>query len=288
LTLQQPTNLRGLIKSGKVLIGTTLSYPSTHVARTVAVTGADICWLDAEHVAWSPQVLVECIQTIIHVSDGKMIPVVQVPSKTAFEYMVNAGAAGIIVPHLETLEEMKAVIDACRFPPEGHRSFPPFTLVPGVTDTVPDGENLFSVANKHVAIIPQIESLRGIENLEAMLKLDEVSAVMIGYGALRLELKLPSGHTSTSGTEPKYVAAIQKVKDISKGLNIPIVGPATRPQQIKERVDQGYRLIVCCLDMHTLAGGMIKSINDTRDLVEGHMQSTAGNYTRNRRSLVLH
>ncbi|KAF8143259.1 hypothetical protein K438DRAFT_1994071 [Mycena galopus ATCC 62051] len=72
--LQHPSNLRGLIETGKVVISTSLSYPSRHVAKTVAVTGADMCWLDAEHVAWSPKLLVECIQ-IIHESGGKMIPV---------------------------------------------------------------------------------------------------------------------------------------------------------------------------------------------------------------------
>lgn len=89
---------------------------------------------DAEHVAWSPKLLVECIQIIVHESAGKMVPVVRVPSKTAFDYMVrmvpsslialtrlqawclDAGAGGIIVPHLEKAEELKEVVAACRFP----------------------------------------------------------------------------------------------------------------------------------------------------------------------------
>ncbi|KAJ7853599.1 Pyruvate/Phosphoenolpyruvate kinase-like domain-containing protein [Mycena leptocephala] len=163
-TLQQSSNLQGLFKSGKIAIGTVLSYPSRHVAKTIAITGADWCWLDAEHVAWSPALLVECIQIIIHESAGKMIPVVRVPSKTAFDYMawcLDAGAGGIIVPHLETAKEMEEVVAACRFPPIGHRSFPPFTFIPGVTDITPNDETIFSLANKHTAIIPQIESKMG-------------------------------------------------------------------------------------------------------------------------------
>ncbi|KAJ6514327.1 Pyruvate/Phosphoenolpyruvate kinase-like domain-containing protein [Mycena vitilis] len=273
LTLQQPSNLRGLIKSGKVIIGTSLSYPSCHVAKTVAITGADLCWLDVEHVAWSPQVLVECIQTIIHESGGKMIPVVRVPSKTAFDYMawcLDAGAGGIIVPHLETVEEMKEVIDACRFPPQGHRSFPPFTFLPGVTDTTPEGESVFSVANNHVAIIPQIESPLGIKNLDAILQLDGVSAFMIGHGDLRLELGLTLAAT---GTEREYVAAIQEAKKLSRAHNKPVIGPAMGAQMIKQRIDEGYRIIVCCLDMHTFAYGMIKTIGEARETIEEHMLS---------------
>ncbi|KAJ7209886.1 hypothetical protein C8J57DRAFT_1257360 [Mycena rebaudengoi] len=44
-TLQQPNNLQGLIKSKKIAIGTGLSYPSVQVAKTIAVTGADWCWI---------------------------------------------------------------------------------------------------------------------------------------------------------------------------------------------------------------------------------------------------
>jgi hypothetical protein len=85
--------------------------------------------------------------------------------------------------------------------PKGHRSFPPFTfvslyilatrrwLIPTlidswVTNTTPEGETIFSLANKHVAIIPQIETRLGVKNLEAIISLDEVDAFMIG-GKLR-------------------------------------------------------------------------------------------------------
>jgi 4-hydroxy-2-oxoheptanedioate aldolase len=80
--------------------------------------------------------------------------------------------------------------------PIGHRSFPPFSFVsgpqicadidlpllqiPGVTDTTPEGETVFSLANKHVAIIPQIESRVGIKNLEEIMNMKEISAFMVG------------------------------------------------------------------------------------------------------------
>ncbi|KAF7360044.1 2,4-dihydroxyhept-2-ene-1,7-dioic acid aldolase [Mycena venus] len=276
LTLQQPSNLRGLIKTGKVVISTSLSYPSRHVAKTVAVTGADLCWLDAEHVAWSPKLLVECIQTIIHESGGRMIPVVRVPSKTSFDYMawcLDAGAGGIIVPHMETVEEMQDVINACCFPPAGHRSFPPFTFIPGVTDTTLEGESVFSVANQHVAIIPQIESPLGIQNLDEIVALDEVSAFMIGHGDLRLEMGFSLAAT---GTEPGYVEAVQKAKKVAQDRGKSIVGPAAGPEMIKLRIEQGYRIIVCCLDLHTFAFGMMKTVSEGRAVAEEHMQKIHG------------
>ncbi|KAJ6469182.1 Pyruvate/Phosphoenolpyruvate kinase-like domain-containing protein [Mycena vitilis] len=272
-TLQQPGNLQAMFKSGKVVVGTALSYPSRHVAKTIAVTGADWCWIDAEHVAWSATTLIECIQVIVHESAGKMIPVVRVPSKTAFDYMawcLDAGAGGIIVPHLETVEEMKEVINACRFAPIGHRSFPPFTFLQGVTDITPPGETVFSLANKHVAIIPQIESRVGIQNLEEIMRMEEISAFMIGAGDLRLDMGLSLGLT---GDEPEFVAAIEKATKVSNDTDIPLLGIAIGPDMIKMRIDQGFRAIVCCMDIAILGYGMIETVGKARAVAEEHMQS---------------
>ncbi|KAJ7856656.1 Pyruvate/Phosphoenolpyruvate kinase-like domain-containing protein [Mycena olivaceomarginata] len=277
-TLQQAGNLQGVFKSGKIVVGTSLSYPSRHVAKTVAVTGAAWCWIDAEHVAWSQDMLIECIQIIIHESGGKMIPVIRVPSKTAFDYMaqawcLDAGAGGIIVPHLDTVEEMKEVIAACRFPPIGHRSFPPFTFIPGVTDITPEGDNIFSLANKHVAIIPQIESRVGVKNLEEIMKLKEISAFMIGAGDLRLEMGLSPGMT---GDEPEFVAALEKAKRVSEQTNIPLLGLALGPEMIKQRIDQGFKILCCSVDLHALAFGMMQTLGEARAVAEEHLQERHG------------
>ncbi|KAJ7634433.1 Pyruvate/Phosphoenolpyruvate kinase-like domain-containing protein [Roridomyces roridus] len=271
-TLQQPANLQAMFRSGKVVIGANLSYPSRHVAKTIAVTGADWCWIDAEHVAWSQADLVECIQVIIHESGGRMIPVVRVPSKTSFDYMawcLDAGAGGIIVPHLETVAEMKEVIAACRFPPVGHRSFPPFTFLPGVTDTAPEGDNIFTIANKHVAIVPQIETRLGIQNLEEIVKLEEVTAFMIGTGDLRLEMNLSPG---MDGEEPEFVQAMDKAKKVSKQLDVPLLGVALGPELIRKRVEQGFKILMVCMDMHTLAYGVMRTLGEVRGVVEEQMQ----------------
>ncbi|KAJ7282475.1 hypothetical protein C8J57DRAFT_1218688 [Mycena rebaudengoi] len=97
----------------------------------------------------------------------------RVPSKTAFDYMVlDAGAGGVIIPHIDTPKEIRAVIGTCRFP-----SFSPFAFIPDVTDIAPEGETISTIANKHVAIIPQFV---GIQNLEAILAVPEINAFMIG------------------------------------------------------------------------------------------------------------
>nr|GAT52016.1 2,4-dihydroxyhept-2-ene-1,7-dioic acid aldolase [Mycena chlorophos] len=269
-TRQQPPNLRRLIQSGKILVGAVLSYPSTQVARTLAATGADWIWIDTEHVAWPNSVLVECIQIINHESGGRMVPIVRVPSKTAFDimaYALDAGAGGIILPHVETTEEVDAAAHACRFPPEGHRSFPPFTFIPGVTDTTPSGETVYTLANKHVAIIPQVESPLGITNIASIFAHPAVDAIMIGAGDLRLELGLPVGFV---GTEPAFTSAMDAAAAAAKQHpEKALVGAALGPEMIEERLRLGFRMLITTIDFHTLAFGTLGDLKRARDSVEG-------------------
>ncbi|KAJ7248262.1 Pyruvate/Phosphoenolpyruvate kinase-like domain-containing protein [Mycena haematopus] len=276
-TRQQSSNMRGLIQSGKVLLGQVLSYPSRQVAKTLAVTGADWIWIDAEHVAWSQKLLVECIQIIIHESGGRQVPIVRVPSKTAFEHMVSfgawaldAGAGGIIIPHIETPEQVAAVAGACRFPPIGHRSYPPFTFLPGVTDATPEGESVYSLANKYVAIIPQIESRVGIKNIESIMQMEEVDAVMIGAGDLRLDMGLSVGFV---GEEPEFVTAMNRVTAMSKRYKKSLVGVAIGAPMVEERLRQGFTVLVNSVDLYTLAYTTIAELETARATVEAYLDN---------------
>ncbi|KAF7324899.1 2,4-dihydroxyhept-2-ene-1,7-dioic acid aldolase [Mycena kentingensis (nom. inval.)] len=290
-TRQQPANLKGLIRSGKILIGNVLSYPSTQVARTLAATGADWIWIDAEHVAWPVSVLVECVQIINHESAGRTVPIVRIPSKGAFEYMaycLDAGAGGIILPHVDTAEEVAGALEASLFPPQGDRSFPPFSFIPTVTDHAPKGETVYSIANKHVSIIPQVESARGIAHMDAICAMEGVDAVMIGgeltvfgskgqgpgkefrltfvAGDLRLELGLPLAFV---GTEPTFVCAMETAAAAAKKHNKALVGAALGPEMVEERLRLGFRMLITTIDFHTMALGTMGDMAAARKTVEG-------------------
>nr|GAT43357.1 2,4-dihydroxyhept-2-ene-1,7-dioic acid aldolase [Mycena chlorophos] len=217
-----------------------------------------------------------------------MVPIVRVPSKTAFDYMVSgsehlagsnsngpfkawcldAGAGGIIIPHIETVEEVKEVIGACRFPPIGHRSFPPFTFINGVTDHTPEGKTIFSLANEHVAIIPQVESRVGIANLEEIASMKEITAMMIGAGDLRLDMGLP---LAMVGDEPEFVAAMEKATAMSKKYKLPLVGLAIGPEMLLERIDAGFTVLSVASDFHTLAYGLLQGVGTAKASAEQYL-----------------
>ncbi|KZP10283.1 Phosphoenolpyruvate/pyruvate domain-containing protein, partial [Athelia psychrophila] len=185
--------LRDCMRDTTALLGVGIGVPSIASTKVVAVTAADWAWIDTEHTPLSPTLMADIVQTVNYHSEGRMLPIVRVPSHGHewIAWALDAGAAGVIIPHTETVEQARAAVRAARFGPLGDRSFPPFVMLSGITDSAPEGQTWVDVANDHIAVIPQIESALGLENLEDIMQVPGVDAIMIGKGDLRLSMGLP-------------------------------------------------------------------------------------------------
>ncbi|MFS2054563.1 aldolase/citrate lyase family protein, partial [Variovorax sp. CT11-76] len=91
------------------------------IARLAKASGHHAIWVDLEHSAMPIDAAGAICATALDIG---LVPFVRVPER---EYgvigrLLDAGAAGIIVPRVETAEQAADAVAACRFPPEGHRS----------------------------------------------------------------------------------------------------------------------------------------------------------------------
>ncbi|KZP21890.1 Phosphoenolpyruvate/pyruvate domain-containing protein, partial [Athelia psychrophila] len=108
--------------------------------------------------------------------EGAMHAVARVPTHghEHIAWALDAGAAGVMIPHTETVEQVKASVAAARFGPQGQRFLPAVfqcviwlsAVLQEITDLVPEGNHWMGVAKEHIAVIPQIESQLGLDNLE--------------------------------------------------------------------------------------------------------------------------
>ncbi|PWN43124.1 Phosphoenolpyruvate/pyruvate domain-containing protein [Ceraceosorus guamensis] len=273
LSLKQPANLRAALKtlinekgdgpSDNLLMGLGLGVPSVEVAKVLSVTRADWIWVDAEHSPFNVNLLADVIQTINFYSEGHTAPVVRIPGLDAgfIAHVLDAGAGGIIMPHAEDPDEIRQLVSYSRFPPQGHRSYPPFAVIPGMTDQAPEGSSFLHVANDHIAVIPQVESAKGIENLEEICQIPGVDAIMIGAGDLRMDLGYPMG---LLGDEPDFVAAFEKVKRVCAKYGKPIVGLAMNDELLQNRIKYGYRMLCVAADLFLLAFGSASALHEMK------------------------
>jgi 2-keto-3-deoxy-L-rhamnonate aldolase RhmA len=120
--MESPPSLRDLVDAGQLVVCLALAQARTaDIPMIAAASGFDAVYVDLEHTATSLETTSLLCTGAIAVG---ITPLVRVPSH-APEHLTRAldvGAMGVIVPHVETRAEAKAIADACRFPPRGHRS----------------------------------------------------------------------------------------------------------------------------------------------------------------------
>jgi 2-keto-3-deoxy-L-rhamnonate aldolase RhmA len=143
----------------------------------------------------------------------------------AIGFALDAGAS-IVIPQLETVEQAKHVVSSAKFGTRQHgtRSAPPFRLVPGLTDQAADGQrDMWVNLNDQAAIMVQIETLEGINNLDAILtEVPDIDVVWLGGLDCRISMNLPANFGQ--GNEPEWVAAVEKFNATLKKHNKPKAG----------------------------------------------------------------
>jgi 4-hydroxy-2-oxoheptanedioate aldolase len=171
--------------------------------------------------------------------------IVRVPKhdEVSLSTALDAGAAGIVIPHCESAEDVKHFMKDIYYrtlapllflsfvpfvstrslpsltAPMGQRSFSPWTFTPGISDASLYADDSFNMknSNNHICVIPQIESVKGVENIEEIAALEGVSALMFGPGDYSADAGIPlklggEPHPDFLAAMGKFSAAAQKYK----------------------------------------------------------------------------
>ncbi|KAK4097706.1 Phosphoenolpyruvate/pyruvate domain-containing protein [Parathielavia hyrcaniae] len=231
-SLFQPHRARQAIRDAHAknippLIGYYAGLSSIPITRFLAPMGYDCVWIDWEHTACDVETMTTMVHDTMFMSEGRTIPWVRVPGHdhAAIGFAMDAGAS-IIIPQLETVEQAKHVLSATKFGTrqKGTRSAPPFRFVPGVTDIGWDGKrDVFQNMNDQAAVMVQIETLEGINNLDAILtECPDIDVVWLGGLDCRISMNLPASFGL--GAEPEWLVAVEKFNATLKKHNKPRAG----------------------------------------------------------------
>lgn len=150
------------------------------VAELVATTDADFAVVDLQHGFATFSELPALIQAM---RAGRMAPLVRVPwnEPAAIMRAADNGAAGVLVPMVDSAEAAAAAVSACRFPPAGSRSWGP--MWGGVRA---DGAPAPEVANAAMLCFVMVETLEGIAALDEIVAVHGVDGVFVGPNDLAL------------------------------------------------------------------------------------------------------
>ncbi len=230
---------------------------SIHVLQMAKMAGFDAVYFDMEHAMFSLDDVATLSLTAWNMG---LTPLVRVPSHSR-EYIMrtlDGGAAGVIVPHVNTAAEARGVVDAARFRPRGTRALagasPPLGYAPVSAD---EGS---AILDARTIVIVMAETAEAIANVDAICAVDGVDMILVGAGDLSDELGIHG-----NSDHPKIRAAFETVAAACRrsGRWLGVAGVKQQPDVIRDLRSLGASFISASTDESLL----LKAIRmEARDL----------------------
>ena len=252
-TLPHPTSLfrKAIANPDAPALGTWIKLPTVESMELIALAGFDFVVIDLEHSAMNLETAFRHIGTALFAG---VSPIVRVPGLDGgiVQRILDAGAEGIMLPHVDTVEQAKAAVAAVRFPPLGTR---------GVGSTSRAGAwgamsraDYIRYGQEEVVLIAQIESGLAARNAGAIAAVQGVDCLLIGAADLS---------QSEGGTEsdPHVVELISGAIRDTLAAGVPIGnagGPAAA--SVQASVDAGYTFTLMSNDATMLGAAAAATV----------------------------
>lgn len=237
------------LKRGELALGFGVHHLRTSATGMLAAAaGHDWLFIDMEHGAHSVH---EATQICIAAIPTGITPIVRICAGALDEgtRCLDNGALGVIVPHVDTVEQAKQIAQAFRYPPVGHRSWggPPAAF----GFKAPGNAEAQKALNDTVLVVAMIESPQAVGNAEAIAAVEGIDALLIGTSDLSAELGISGqiGHAKVAEAYEKVGAACKKH---GKALGM---GGVYDKENASRYIKSGARLVLSGSDHNFIVAG---------------------------------
>lgn len=225
---------------GGPIVGTFVSIGHPTIVEILGRSGFEAVCIDTEHAPFSAP----GIEELIRAADSVGVPALVRVSGVGPEIgrALDSGAAGVLVPMVESASQAAAVVAAVRYPPVGTRGAGPGRA----TAYGLDFAGYLGRANEEVAAIVQIETLAGVESAESILAVAGLDMVFVGPGDLAVSL-------GVAGGSPEHTAAIRRVVDAARAADVPVGMFCMTAEAVSQWVALGVTFFLLAGDLALLA-----------------------------------
>jgi 2-keto-3-deoxy-L-rhamnonate aldolase RhmA len=228
---------RAKLIAGELLVGPVVTLPMPEVAEILAGLGFDWLFIDAEH---SPMGVREA-QALLQAAGPRCPGVVRVPigDEVWLKKALDIGASGVIVPQVHSAEQAEQVVRLSKYPPLGSRGV-------GVARAHEYGSRFaeyVATANEQIAVIIQAESAEAVRNIQSIVEVPGIDAVLIGPYDLSASLG-KAGKLD----DPEVTGAIATVTEtcLNSGMRLGVFGADAAA--VRPFIERGFTLIAVGVD----------------------------------------
>jgi 2-keto-3-deoxy-L-rhamnonate aldolase RhmA len=229
-------SFRDRLRRGDRLIGTIVTLDCPEVAEILAAAGFDWLFVDAEH---APLTTIAMQRLLMAAGDLPCVIRLADDNDTSIKKALDIGAAGIIVPQVNSAEQAATVVRRAKYAPAGSRGI-------GLARANTYGSNLpeyIAQANGTTAVIVQAEHIDAVGQIDGIAAVEGLDAVFIGPNDLAASMN----KTGQFG-DPEVVAAIERVTEACKARNMRLGIFGASADAIAPHIETGYTLLACSVD----------------------------------------
>jgi len=241
--------LKRRLAADSTALGLWVTLESPSITEIAVALGLDWVVVDAEHGHLDWKEITEHVRAAVR-SDTVVLVRLTELSAALVKRALDVGADGVIIPWIETADQLRNAVRFAKYPPEGVRGI-------GAERATGWGQAIVEhvrEANDQVLVVPLIESVRGGENIDALLTVDGVELFFIG----------PSDYSSSAGYRgqwqgPGVAERLLAVKDKIRAAGKHVGVAATGEADLRERQEQGFRMLSIGSD----CGLLLRSLRST-------------------------
>lgn len=228
--------VRRAIEAGESPTGLMIfEFGTTGLARMARSAGADFVLYDMEHSGWSPETMKVLFETA---RAAGITPFARCrdSQRNSVSLTLDLGALGLMIPMVESAGQARQIVDYARYAPVGSRG----VAVYYADDIEPEGlPATLAKANREVVLMPQIETVAGVEHAEEIASVDGVDVLWIGHYDLTTSLGAPGAFWNEAHT-----AAVQRVLAAAAAAGKPVGSLANDAADARRLRAMGFNVIV--------------------------------------------
>lgn len=236
------------LNRGQTPMGMEIYTGDPSMIEIVAYAGFEFYMLDMEHSRVNLETMEHCIRAA---DAARITTIVRVPenNSTFIRQAIEAGALGIIVPHIKNSHDARKAIESIRYAPEGKLGMCP--AIRSANYSAPGWDDYLKHASQNVMFIPILEDKEAIDDMEGIFAVLKPGVDAVWFGRADLAQSIIKPGQKVDWDAPYVNASYEKTLATSTKTGIPVMvapWPETSVRCAKEAIGKGARIILYDID----------------------------------------
>ncbi|WP_317856131.1 HpcH/HpaI aldolase family protein [Chakrabartyella piscis] len=248
------------LEQGQKTIGTFFEMGGTCVAEAAAYSDLDYIIIDNEHGKYEVENILELFRAM-EIHDGTAFVRTKDATRASVSKMLDIGAKGLVVPQIETVEQVKKLVEYTKYYPLGNRGL---AFVRGAgfgyaKHAKQDINGYFKECNEKTLLVPQCETKGCLEHIEEVMEIDGVDGIFVGPFDLSVAMGIP-----LQFDRPEFQAALERILKAAKDAGKFTMIFCATTEAAKKNLADGFDSVAVSMDVNHYISALNQVVSDLK------------------------